>query len=640
MNLLKLRNKERFLWPVLTCALIGILVLLGTMQYRWSNEVSEATKARMKTALESSMLAFRQDFTRELSDLTLAFEPALSPGKMPELTTVAQQASQLLSSAPHSQLIKAVYVAEPTASAQLRLLKENGKAGFEPVKWPSELEALRGALPQPFAAVAFGSRLPHFGHGRDRRDRGSERGFRMHSDFGPRAMIQRHTPPWFIAALIPALIHPLEARRENGPPSDPDRSRAWIIVELDGSFFQQHLFPELVSRYFPNSREQAYDVAVAAGKSDGEDFYRSGARLSEKQADAVLNLFGPGPGTNSGAVNFDRLVRRTGRDEIERPLNVPLGLEPGHPPEESSWFLLVKNRQGSLEAAVARLRLRNLAVSFGTLLVLAATMAIVLLASQRARKLAELQMDFVTGVSHELRTPITVISSAAENIADGVIEDKQQIARYGTVIRNQAAQLKQLVEQILLFASSRRGKQPYTLRPANVEDVIELALANSAELIRSFGITVEKSLQPRLPAVLVDTQAISQCLQNLIANAVKYRGDAPWLGITAAAQQVAHGTEVVLSVSDRGIGIAHSELKNVFDPFYRAAAVREAQIHGSGLGLPLAKSMAEAMGGYITVQSTPTVGTTFSVHLPAASAEVLTSTAGPAQAKNLIQHHE
>jgi len=638
----KLPSKERFLWPALTCTLIGILLLLGTMQYRWSNEVSEATKARMKAALESSMLAFRQDFTRELSDLTLAFEPALSPGKIPGLATVAQQASQVLSSAPHSQLIKAVYVAEPTGSAQLRLLKENGKAGFEPVKWPAELEVLRSALPQPFGAATFGSRLPHFGHGPDRRDRGSEHGFRMHSDFGPRAMIQRHMPPWFIAASIPALVHPLEVRRGNGSPSDPSRSRAWIIVELDSSFFQQHLFPELVSRYFPSSREQAYDVAVAAGKSDGEDFYRSGAHLSERQADAVLNLFGLGSagGPNSGAVNFDRLVRRTGRDEIERPLNVPLGLEPGHPPEESSWFLLVKNRQGSLEAAVARLRLRNLAVSFGILLVLAATMAIVLLASQRAGRLAELQMDFVTGVSHELRTPITVISSAAENIADGVIEDKQQIARYGIVIKNQAAQLRQLVEQILLFASTRRGKQPYTLRPANVEDVIELALANSAELIRAAGITVEKSLQPRLPAVLVDTQAISQCLQNLIANAVKYRGDVPWLGITAATRQAAHGTEVVLSVSDRGIGIAHEELKNVFDPFYRATAVREAQIHGSGLGLPLAKSMAEAMGGSITVQSTPAAGTTFSIHLPAASTEVLTSAAEQARAKNLIQNHE
>ena len=636
---MKLPSKERFLWPALTFALIGILVLLGTLQYRWSNEVSEATRARMKAALESSMLAFRQDFTRELSDLTLAFEPALSPGKIAELATVAQQAAQIRNSVPHSALVRAVYVAEQTSSGQLRLLKESGKASFDQVDWPPELEVLRSVLPQPFGAVVFTSRLPLKDRRMEYRDHERAGGFRMHSEFGSPVMIQRHTPPWFIAASIPALVHPLEIHFGGRLPQEP-RPRRWIIVELDRSFFQQHLFPELVSRYFPSSSERAYDVAISNGRAKEDDIYRSGAHLSDKQADAVLNLFGPGfPGKLATAVSFEGSSRHSGPNEMELPLNVPLGLEPGHPPEESSWFLLVKNRQGSLEAAVARLRFRNLGVSFGILLVLAATMAMVVLASQRARKLAELQMDFVTGVSHELRTPITVISSAAENIADGLVEDKQQIARYGTAIKNQAAQLKQLVEQILLFASSRHGKQPYTLRPANVEDVIELALANSAELIRSAGIAVERSLQPRLPAVMVDTQAMSQCLQNLIANAVKYRGNAAWIGIAAATRHIAHGAEVVITVSDRGIGIAHDELKHIFDPFYRTTAVREAQIHGSGLGLPLAKNMAEAMGGYITVRSAPGTGSAFSVHLPV-STEAHSAAAERASAKNLIQNHE
>ncbi|HWC18510.1 MAG TPA: HAMP domain-containing sensor histidine kinase, partial [Terriglobales bacterium] len=381
----------------------------------------------------------------------------------------------------------------------------------------------------------------------------------------------------------------------------------------------------------------------SAGTSDGNEIYRSGGSLSQGQADAVLNLLAPGgaPGARGAVVvSFDGAPRSAGPNEIEVPFNVPLALGPRHPPEESSWYLLVKNRQGSLEAAVARLRFRNQAVSFGILLVLAATMAMVVVASQRARKLAQLQMDFVAGVSHELRTPIAVISSAAENIADGLIADKQQIARYGVAIKNQAGQLKQLVEQILLFASSRHGKQPYTLRLANVEDIIDFALTNCNDLIGAAGITVEKSVQPKLAAVMVDMQAMSRCLQNLIANAVKYRGDVPWIGISAAARRTARGMEVVITLSDRGIGIAHDELKNVFDPFYRTAAVREAQIHGSGLGLPLAKSMAEAMGGYITVQSKVGMGSAFSVHLPAASTEVSATVSEGAAAKNLIQDHE
>ncbi|HVH85270.1 MAG TPA: HAMP domain-containing sensor histidine kinase [Terriglobales bacterium] len=631
---MKLPSKERFLWPALTGALVAILLLLGTLQYRWSIQVSEATRARMQAGLDSSMLAFRQDFARDLSELTLPFEPALEPGQPPELTTLAHQTSQMRRTATHAALVKAVYVAEQTPSGQFRLLKESaGKAAFEPAAWPGSLKGLRTALPQPLSLRVF-SRRPPRDHERDH--------YRMQSGFGPRMLVQKHGPPWFIAALIPALVRPVEIHFGIFPPR-PDQSRQWIIIELDRRFLQQHLFPELVSRYFPNSNEQNYDVAIASGTSDSDDIYRSGAHLTEKRADAAISLFG-GPPRSGDSVSLDLEVQSRNKGlhehEMELPLNVPLGLEPGRPFEASNWVLLVKNRQGSLEAAVARLRLRNLTVSFGILLVLAATMAVVVLASQRARRLAQLQMDFVAGVSHELRTPITVISSAAENIADGLIEDKDQIARYGTAIKNQATQLKQLVEQILLFASSRHGKPAYSLRPANVEDVIEGALANSADLIRSAAITVERSLQSKLPAIAVDTQALSQCLQNLIANAVKYRGDVPWIGIAAAARRLARDMEVVITVSDRGIGIDPDELPHVFDPFYRATAVREAQIHGNGLGLPLAKSMAEAMGGYITVQSKLGAGSAFSVHLPAASVEVAARVIERAPAKDLLQNHE
>ncbi len=103
------------------------------------------------------------------------------------------------------------------------------------------------------------------------------------------------------------------------------------------------------------------------------------------------------------------------------------------------------------------MRRRNLMASFGVLGVLAVTMGLILMASQRARRLARLQMDFVAGISHELRTPLAVISSAAENIAHGVVEDKQQLVRYGNTIVKQSRQLTQLVEQVLMFAASQQS---------------------------------------------------------------------------------------------------------------------------------------------------------------------------------------
>src|SRR5205823_4635023 len=122
-------------------------------------------------------------------------------------------------------------------------------------------------------------------------------------------------------------------------------------------------------------------------------------------------------------------------------------------PDEPDWQVIARHRKGSVEAAVAGLRRRNLAVSFGILLVLAATMGLVVVTSQRARRLAQLQMDFVAGVSHELRTPLAVIASAADNITDGIVVNQHQLARYGSVTRNQA---QHLITNAVKYGGDRR----------------------------------------------------------------------------------------------------------------------------------------------------------------------------------------
>ena len=218
------------------------------------------------------------------------------------------------------------------------------------------------------------------------------------------------------------------------------------------------------------------------------------------------------------------------------------------------WHLVVNNRRGSLAAAVAALRRRNLAISFGVLLVLAVTMGIIILATRRVQELARLQIDFVAGVSHELRTPLTVISSAADNIADGVVENRQQMAQYGRALRGQSSQLRELVEQILLFAATRDNRQTYSLEAAQVADALDLALENTAELIRGAGIAVECHVSRDLPNVSIDVRALSRCLQNLITNAIKYVGDACCIHIEAKTEE--HGGEVTISIRDRGVGIS------------------------------------------------------------------------------------
>jgi signal transduction histidine kinase len=265
------------------------------------------------------------------------------------------------------------------------------------------------------------------------------------------------------------------------------------------------------------------------------------------------------------------------------------------------------------------LRRRDLAISFGVLFLLVLSMAMLIVTSYRAQRLAKLQMNFVTTISHELRTPLTVISSAADNIAHGVVEGKQQLAQYGSVIGNHARQLSGLVEQILLFAATRDGHQRYDSRPLSVSQIIDAALSNTEGLIRTAQVTVEQDIAPDLPQVAGDLTALSQCLQNLITNALKYGNGQPWIGIRAGlSEHSIRGREVQISVSDRGIGIDSADLPHIFEPFYRSSSVAAAQIHGTGLGLPLAKSIAEAMHGELTVKSAPGKGSTFTLHLPCA----------------------
>jgi signal transduction histidine kinase len=209
-------------------------------------------------------------------------------------------------------------------------------------------------------------------------------------------------------------------------------------------------------------------------------------------------------------------------------------------------------------------------------------------------------MDFVTGVSHELRTPLTVIRSAADNIADGYVEGKQQLMRYGEAIRKQARQLSQLIDQVLLFASTRQEKLVYTLAPLKVEAVVDAAINNTAELAAQAGFTIERQMASELPEILGELEPLSHCVQNLITNAVKYGGQDRWIGVRAEK----HGPEMVrITVEDHGVGISAAELRHIFEPFYRSRQVIAAQIHGTGLGLTLARSVAEAMGGNLTATS-------------------------------------
>jgi signal transduction histidine kinase len=190
------------------------------------------------------------------------------------------------------------------------------------------------------------------------------------------------------------------------------------------------------------------------------------------------------------------------------------------------------------------------------------------------------------------------------------------------MVISQARRLMDHVDRILLFASINSGKDRYNLCPLQVSEILQRVRKTTAGLMMEDAYTVEEQVEHSLPCVLADLSAVCGCLENLITNAVKYGRRDRRIRISAMLHEVNdHGKEVWISVEDHGIGISSSELKHIFEPFYRSPEVTAAQIHGTGLGLPLAKHLAEAIGGRLSVASEVGVGSVFTLHLAAAQAQ-------------------
>jgi signal transduction histidine kinase len=237
------------------------------------------------------------------------------------------------------------------------------------------------------------------------------------------------------------------------------------------------------------------------------------------------------------------------------------------------------------------------------LAMLAGGMALIFTVARRAERLAKLQLQFVAGVSHELCTPLAVINSAAENLADGVVDGPQQMREYGGMIREQGRRLERMVDEVLLFAAGKFDRAGFELGPVEIARVVRQSLDFSEPMLRAAGFAVEKEISADLPLVVADPGAVTKCVENLVSNAVKYSGDKRWLAVRARVAAAEPQPEVQVSVEDKGMGIAATDLANIFEPFYRVQSVREGQIRGVGLGLYLVKRLMGAWAGALAFRA-------------------------------------
>ncbi len=593
--------------------LSALLVVLGILQFRWSNQIRNADLQRKQAALEAGMNGFREDFRRELAGICTGFtyQPP-DPGAAIE-DLYAQDCGDWARSSEHRELVANYYFWEKGKSDHYSFLQFNPQQddSFQATACPARL----GVLCDPSDLTNILT------------SRGGDFGF-----MGLR---------WRLLGESLALVRPIPQpgwrNRRNREGCPPDCSPAgFMIVELDRDVFLTRFLPELVKRYFAGPSGLLYDVAIVDGANPPHFIYSSQAHPSSSLAsspDEAVHLFGgrrsrgfelrpgdfrePGNPERRERLSSPRPLPGSGRDLLARArgfLAVPILADSS----AAEWRLVVRHPGSSLSDTVAMYWRRDLLLGFGVLLVLAASMALVLIWTQRIRRLAKMQMDFVAGVSHELRTPVSVISSAAENLADGVVGSSAQVKQYGALIRNEAQRLAAMIGQVLLFAATRNENQQYQPRPVPVADTIDSAVTDLAHLTAANGFTVEKEVARDLPPVMADPKALGRCLQNLMTNALKYGAGGRWMGIRAQPGSGPDAGEVLITVQDRGQGIEPDEIPHIFEPFYRGNAARASQAHGTGLGLSLAKEAAEAMGGRLTVASRLGEGSAFTLHFPAA----------------------
>lgn len=232
------------------------------------------------------------------------------------------------------------------------------------------------------------------------------------------------------------------------------------------------------------------------------------------------------------------------------------------------------------------------------------------------RRLEQMRTEFVANVSHELRTPLTSIKGFVETLLDGAADEPDLRNRFLKIIQDETLRLQRLIEDLLNIAYLESYENRKDAANRNVSYVQE-AYHKIKPVIQSIaqvkGIQVVVNLPGDLPPLAIGEDLLSQLLLNLLENAVKYTAEGRvWLNAQVNPQFLR------LEFGDTGCGIPADRLPRIFERFYRVDKARSREQGGTGLGLSIVKHMVEGIGGNISVDSKPGVGTVFTCNLPRA----------------------
>ena len=270
----------------------------------------------------------------------------------------------------------------------------------------------------------------------------------------------------------------------------------------------------------------------------------------------------------------------------------------------------------SLRKQVRERRVAEGALIGITLAVVLGGMLVMLWAVRKERRLNELKSDFIANVSHELKTPLSLIRMFGELIAMGKLKNPDTSREYADIITRESERLARLIDNVLDFARMERGKAAFTFKPdADFAEVVERALDVYRYRLDREGLKLTVEIEPDLPPVSLDENAMTLVLLNLVDNAIKYgKGGKEGGEVTVRLRR--DGAALALSVQDNGPGIMPEEQRKVFERLYRAKESRGRPIRGSGIGLSLVRHIVDAHGGKVTLLSEVNRGCLFTVTVP------------------------
>ncbi|HEY6386159.1 MAG TPA: ATP-binding protein [Candidatus Acidoferrum sp.] len=228
------------------------------------------------------------------------------------------------------------------------------------------------------------------------------------------------------------------------------------------------------------------------------------------------------------------------------------------------------------------------------------------------RKLERVRRDFVANVSHEFRTPLTAIQGFAETLLAGAIDDSQNRTRFLEIILEHSRRLARLTEDLLMLSKMDAERLELEIRRLSVSQLIESCLETAQRRAAEKDLRISVNTPQRLPDIAGDRRRLAEVLQNLLDNAIQYTLPGGQILLSAEEGEA----EVVVTVSDTGIGIPQADQPRIFERFYRVDVARSREAGGTGLGLAIAKHLVEVHGGRLWVDSEVGQGSQFHFSVP------------------------